>query len=191
MTETTDSLAGRVLLAAPQLADPNFVRTVVLLVQHHDEGAVGVILNRPSEVGVADVLPPWASLASGPPVVFRGGPVSPDGALCLARINGGDDPLGWHSLEVPELGSLGVLDLDAPPVMVAHQVEQLRVFAGYAGWEAGQLEGEIKEGAWYVLPADREDPFSERPDELWRSVLRRQGGQLAMLATLPTDPSLN
>ena len=186
-----ETLAGRLLVATPQLADPNFNRAVILLVQHRDEGAVGVVLNRPSEVTVSEVLPSWASMASGPPVVFRGGPVSPEGALCLARVAGEGDPLGWQGLETPGLESLGLVDLDAPPVMLAAQVANLRVFAGYAGWGAGQLEGEIGEGAWYLLPADPGDPFSEEPGQLWGTVLKRQGGQLAMLATLPQDPTLN
>jgi putative transcriptional regulator len=183
-----DSLIGRLLVATPQLSDPNFTRTVVLLVQHHEEGAVGIVLNRPSEVPVAHVLPNWAELATGPEVVFRGGPVSPEGALCLARV-AGDEPLGWRRLEGTE--NLGLVDLDAPPVMLAYQVAGLRVFAGYAGWDAGQLEGEISAGAWYLLPADPADPFSGAPTGLWRQVLRRQGGQLALLASLPQDPTLN
>ena len=187
-----ESLAGRLLVATPQLPDPNFTRAVILLVQHREEGAVGVVLNRPSEVTVSEVLPSWASMATGPPVVFRGGPMSPEGALCLAMMAGqGDDPLGWQGLGAPGLEGLGLVDLDAPPVMLAAHVANLRVFAGYAGWAAGQLEGEIGEGAWYLLPAEPGDPFSDEPGRLWGEVLRRQGGQLAMLATLPQDPTLN
>jgi putative transcriptional regulator len=187
------SLVGLLLVATPQLSDPNFTRTVILLVQHHQEGAVGVVLNRPSEVSVEQVLPDWAILASGPSMLFRGGPVAPDGALCLARLGNEDDPMGWQRLPMhaPGMESLGVVDLQAPPVMLGSQVDGLRVFAGYAGWGAGQLEREIEDGAWYLLPANAEDPFCGDPENLWGSVLRRQGGQLAMLATLPQDPSLN
>ncbi|HEX4214143.1 MAG TPA: YqgE/AlgH family protein [Candidatus Dormibacteraeota bacterium] len=185
------SLVGRLLVATPQLGDPNFVRTVLLVVQHRDEGAVGVVLNRPSEVAIEQVLPNWAGLASGPQVVFRGGPVSPEAALCLARVSGGEEPMGWKCLEVPGLEDLGLVDLDAPPVMLAYKLAGLRVFAGYAGWDAGQLENEIGDGSWYLLPAIAADPFSEDPRALWQRVLRRQGGQLAMLATMPDDPALN
>lgn len=185
------SLVGRLLVATPQLGDPNFVRAVVLVVQHKDEGAVGVVLNRPSEVSIEQVLPNWAGLASGPQVVFRGGPVSPESALCLARVSAGDEPMGWKCLDVPGLEDLGLVDLDAPPVMLAQRLAGLRVFAGYAGWDAGQLESEIGEGAWYLLPAAAGDAFSTDPRALWQRVLRRQGGQLAMLATMPDDPALN
>lgn len=187
------SLVGLLLVATPQLSDPNFTRTVILLVQHHDEGAVGVVLNRPSEVAVEQVLPNWALLASGPSVLFKGGPVAPDGALCLARLESSTDPMGWQRLPagLPGMESLGVVDLQAPPVMLGSHVDGLRVFAGYSGWGAGQLEKEIEDGAWYLLPAEAHDPFSDAPQNLWGQVLRRQGGQLAMLATLPKDPSLN
>jgi putative transcriptional regulator len=185
------SLVGLLLVATPQLSDPNFTRAVVLLVQHHEQGAVGVVLNRPSEVSVDQVLPDWALLASGPSVLFRGGPVSPGGALCLARLGTRDDPMGWQQLSAPGMETLGLVDLQAPPVMLGSQVAGLRVFTGYSGWGAGQLEREIEDGAWYLLPADEADPFSEDPENLWGRVLRRQGGQLAMLATLPEDPSLN
>jgi putative transcriptional regulator len=190
MSEGT--MIGRLLVATPQLADPNFTRTVVLIVQHHEEGAVGVVLNRPTQLTVDEVLPRWASLASDPSVLFRGGPVSPEGAICLGRLQeAGDAPEGWRQLDAAGLEGLGLIDLDVPPVMLASSLGRLRVFAGYAGWTTGQLEQEITEGAWYLLPADPADPFEADPHVLWGQVLRRQGGQLAMLATLPQDPTLN
>jgi putative transcriptional regulator len=190
MSEGT--MVGRLLVATPQLADPNFTRTVVLIVQHHEEGAVGVVLNRPTQVAVDEVLPRWATLASDPSVLFQGGPVSPEGAICLGRLQQPEDqPEGWRRLDVAGLEELGLVDLDAPPVMVASSLGRLRVFAGYAGWETGQLEQEIASGAWYLLPADPADPFEADPHVLWAQVLRRQGGQLAMLASLPQDPTLN
>jgi putative transcriptional regulator len=190
MSEGT--MVGRLLVATPQLADPNFTRSVVLIVQHHEEGAVGVVLNRPTQVAVGEVLPRWASLVSDPTVLFRGGPVSPEGAICLGGLQAGAlPPDGWRRLDDDRLESLGLVDLEAPPVMLAESIDGMRVFAGYAGWTTGQLEREIADGAWYLLPAEPADAFQTDPHVLWANVLRRQGGQLAMLATLPQDPTLN
>ena len=186
-----ETLAGRLLVASPQLADPNFIRTVVLILQHHDEGALGVVLNRPSEAMVDQALPAWGGYVGRPRVLFGGGPVGVEGALCLARLLGLEEPPGWQGLGLSGLPGVGLVDLDCPPEEVAARVERLRIFAGYAGWGGGQLEGEIKHRGWYVLPARPHDPFSSRPATLWGDVLRRQGGQLAMLSTLPLDPHLN
>jgi putative transcriptional regulator len=184
---------GRLLVATPLLDDPNFRRGVVLVVEHDPaEGTLGVVLNRPTEVPVDRVLPPWATLVTGPSVVFQGGPVALDSALALARVPGSDDPLGWRALDgVPAASRLGLVDLDAPPEVLAAEVTELRVFAGYAGWGAGQLRSEIDEGAWFVLPGEPHDVFIDDPEQLWRKVLRRQGGELAIVATFPDDPSLN
>lgn len=190
--------AGRLLVATPALADPNFRRTVILLVEHEDEeGSLGVVLNRPSEVPVGSVLPPWADLAGEPPVVFHGGPVALDSALCLASLREDqqpdkEEPLGWRSLEgSPAVDRLGLVDLDAPPEVLAAELSALRVFAGYAGWGEGQLEKEIHEGAWYLVEPEPGDPFVPEPQRLWRDVLRRQGGDLALVSTFPEDPTLN
>jgi putative transcriptional regulator len=184
---------GRLLVATPLLDDPNFRRGVVLVVEHDPgEGTLGVVLNRPTEVPVDRVLPPWATLVTGPSVVFQGGPVALDSALALARVPGSDDPLGWRALDgIPAVARLGLVDLDAPPEVLAAEVTELRVFAGYAGWGAGQLRSEIDEGAWFVLPGEPHDVFIDDPEQLWRKVLRRQGGELAIVATFPDDPSLN
>lgn len=186
-------VVGRLLVATPMLDDPNFRRGVVLVVEHDpQEGTLGVVLNRPTEVPVDRVLPPWATLVTGPSVVFQGGPVALDSALALARVPGEEDPLGWRALDgVPAGSRLGLVDLDAPPEVLAAEVTELRVFAGYAGWGAGQLRSEIEEGAWFVLPGEPHDVFIDDPERLWRQVLRRQGGELAIVATFPDDPSLN
>jgi len=113
--------------------------------------------------------------------------VETDAALAVAQVDADDDPVGWRRV----FGSTGLVDLDAPVEILASAVSALRIFAGYAGWGAGQLEAEIEEGAWYVVPAESQDPFLEEPDRLWGRVLRRQGGQLAMLATMPAEPGLN
>ncbi|WP_329253052.1 YqgE/AlgH family protein [Actinoallomurus sp. NBC_01490] len=186
-------IAGRLLVATPRLADPNFRRSVVLLVEHEEEGGtLGVVLNRPTEVPVEQVLPPWSEMVTGPSVVFQGGPVALDSALALAHVPGTDEPLGWRALNgSPAVARIGLVDLDAPPELLATEVAKLRVFAGYAGWGVGQLRSEVEDGAWYVVPAESDDAFRDDPGRLWQDVLRRQGGDLAFVATFPEDPSLN
>jgi putative transcriptional regulator len=192
MTEVS-SLTGRLLVATPVLADPNFDRAVVLLLDHDEEGSLGVVLNRPTPVGVGEVLESWAQLAGAPQVVFQGGPVSLDSALGLAVVPGEahngeqDEPLGWRRVH----GAIGLVDLEAPPELLAAELGSLRIFAGYSGWGPGQLEDELVEGAWYVVESEPGDVSSPDPEHLWRSVLRRQRNELAMVATYPDDPSLN
>lgn len=185
--------AGRLLVATPMLGDPNFKRAVVLIVEHEDvQGTLGVVLNRPTEVSVGEVLQQWTELTTEPSVVFSGGPVAPGSALALALIPGNDEPLGWRALDgAPALARLGLLDLDTPPRLLAPAISSLRVYAGYAGWSPGQLEAEIEEGAWYVLAAQPGDVFAAAPGRLWHQVLRRQEGDLAFLATYPDDPTMN
>jgi putative transcriptional regulator len=185
--------AGELLVATPLLGDPNFRRTVVLVVEHEPgEGTLGVVLNRPTEVSVGQVLEPWTDLATGPSVVFTGGPVAPTSALALALAIGDAEPLGWRGLDgAPGMSRIGLVDLEAPPQVIAAEITSLRVFAGYAGWGSGQLQSEIEEGAWYVLPGEPADPFMADPARLWQAVLRRQGGELALVATYPDDPRLN
>ena len=181
-----DPATGSLLIATPTMADPNFSRTVVLLLDTGESGALGVVLNRPTELEVADVLEAWADLVAGPGVLFQGGPVETDAALAVARVTADDEPVGWRRV----FGTTGLVDLDAPVELLSSAVSALRIFAGYAGWGAGQLEAEIEEGAWFVVPAEPQDPFLD-PERLWAQVLRRQGGQLAMLATMPAEPGLN
>jgi putative AlgH/UPF0301 family transcriptional regulator len=321
MTEVS-SLTGRLLVATPVLADPNFDRAVVLLLDHDEEGSLGVVLNRPTPVDVSDILEPWAALTGEPGVVFQGGPVSLDAALGVAVVPSGrggradgrpdrapgvgrsagsdvaadagsdadagrperartadavegadatesaegpqspespgsgegggaegtraaggeasigngrsgrvadtagaagaadtadaadaawaeaaaeaaeaaaaeaadadtvidtDGPLGWRRVH----GAIGLVDLEAPPELLAAELGSLRIFAGYAGWGPGQLEKELSEGAWYVVESEPGDVSSPAPERLWRSVLRRQRSELALVATYPDDPSLN
>jgi putative transcriptional regulator len=188
-----ESLSGRLLVATPLLGDPNFRRTVILIVEDEpEEGTLGVVLNRPTEVQVGQVLESWTDLVTGPSVVFKGGPVSPNSALALALARGEEEPLGWRSLDGSSLMSrIGLVDLEAPPELLAGGITSLRVFAGYAGWGPGQLQAEIEEGAWYVLPGEPADAFLAEPEQLWPAVLRRQGGDFAIVATYPDDPMLN
>ncbi|HMC52456.1 MAG TPA: YqgE/AlgH family protein [Acidimicrobiales bacterium] len=185
MTETL--LRGRLLVASPALQDGNFDRTVVLVVEHNDEGALGVVLNRPSTTEVAEVLPRWAPLAADPEVVFVGGPVSPGAVICLAETAPEHLDQSW----TPVVGHLGVPELGPDPQAPPDGLARVRLFAGYAGWAAGQLEGELEVGGWYVVDARSEDPLSPAPDELWSQVLRRQAGPLRRLAAFPVDPSSN
>jgi putative transcriptional regulator len=188
MSEAPSLSQGKLLVATPRLADPNFSRTVVLLLAHGDQGALGLVLNRPTATPLASPLPQWEDLASGPGVVFVGGPVT-EGTICLARVR--SEISVPDDAYLPLQGTLGTVDLEADPAFVAPWVEQLRVFAGYAGWGPGQLEGEIEEGAWWVLEGLPGDAFSDEPGGLWRRVLRRQGGNLALSSYFPPDPSLN
>lgn len=186
-------VVGRILVATPLLDDPNFRRSVVFVLEHDDaEGTLGVVLNRPTEVPVGQVLPPWGDLVTGPSVLFQGGPVALDSALALAKVPNGEEPLGWRALDDgSEVSRVGVLDLDAPPNLIGPELVQLRVFAGYAGWGAGQLRSEIEQGAWYVVAGEPGDVFVDAPERLWQAVLRRQGGDLALVSTFPDDPNLN
>jgi putative transcriptional regulator len=160
---------------------------VILMLEHGEEGALGVVLNRPSDLDLAEPLPEWARAAAHPSVVFIGGPVAPSAAVCLARLgrHGGTD--GWQQL----LGSVGTLDLDSDPDEAIPRLDEIRVFAGYAGWGPGQLEDEIAAGGWFVVDAEAGDALSPAPEHLWRAVLRRQRGTLALFASYPADPSMN
>jgi putative transcriptional regulator len=184
-----ESMTGQLLVATPTLKDPNFDRTVVLLVAHEPGGALGVVLNRATEVPVSDVLGNWGDLAGDPAVLFEGGPVQPESAICLARTRPEVKKriTGFHQVA----GALGTVDLSADPDRLRDSVAGIRVFAGYSGWSPGQLEEEISSGSWFVFDALPGDAFANRPDDLWSMVLRRQGGLLAAVAHYPSDPALN
>jgi putative transcriptional regulator len=173
-----ESLRGRLLIAAPSLFD-YFRRTVVLVLEHTEDGAMGVVLNRLSETPVADAVPALAGLAPEGELVRFGGPVAPQSVVALGEFA---DPSEAGTTVV---GSLGTLDPEAANA----SLRRLRVYAGYAGWAPGQLDGELEEGAWIVADADPDDPF--RDDDIWSTALRRKGDGYRLLATMPTDPSLN
>ncbi|MCW2620484.1 MAG: hypothetical protein JWL64_86 [Frankiales bacterium] len=185
--------AGRLLVATPDLTDPSFHRTVVLLLQHTpQDGALGVVLTRPSDTPLGAVLPTWVDRAAEPDVVFHGGPVQPEAAICLGRTAPGTPAAPSYAPLVRPDGErdpqLGTVDLDALEVP---GLRTIRVFAGYAGWVTGQLEGEVAAGAWWVLDALPGDAFDAHPARLWGQVLRRQGLPLALASSAPDDPRLN
>jgi len=178
------SLKGHLLIAAPALLDPNFRRTVVLVGEHSEEGALGVVLNRASETTVDEVVPELGVLVEGVEAVHVGGPVQPSAIVVLADFA---EPDRAGSLV---LDSVGFLPAEIDPDELG-ELRRARVFAGYAGWGPGQLDGELADGSWIVEPALPEDVFTAEPDELWSEVLRRKGGPFGVLAQMPVDPSLN
>lgn len=169
--------AGRLLVATTALVDPNFWRTVILLIHGDGEGHVGLVLNRPTMEPVSSHLEEWSGSVAGEGVVHYGGPVEPDVAIVLVS-NGPGEPIGLAGVQ---LGGFG------DPLLRDHPA---RIYAGYAGWGAGQLASEIAEGAWVVVAADPGDPFDE-PEHQWERVLKRQGGRLALMSAYPVDVSMN
>ncbi len=186
---TSPQTKGRLLLATPPLEDPNFDRTVVYMLEHQDDGAIGLVLNRPSTEALEAPLDRWIDLQAPPSAVFAGGPVETNAMIGMATTKVvSDEPI--ENL-TPINGAIASTDLSADPALVAAHVDNVRVFRGYAGWGAGQLDLEIEQGAWLVLDAEIDDVFSDRPDELWHTVLKRQPGRLSWLALAPDDLSLN
>jgi putative transcriptional regulator len=185
-----ESVREKLLVATPELLDPNFARTVVLVLEHTGEGALGVVLNRPTETPVDDSLVRWADRAAAPGVVFVGGPVQPDAAIGLARRAPGAPELESIGF-APLFAGLGTVDLERAPDEIDDAIEAVRVYAGYSGWGPGQLDGELAAEGWYVCDAVPGDVWTARPGELWRDVLRRQPGPLRLVAGFPDDPSLN
>lgn len=180
-----ESLAGQLLLAAPTLLDPNFLRSVVLIGVHSEEGAMGVVLNRPSDLTVADAVPQLCEAVGEEDRVHVGGPVSPGSILLLAEFR---DP---SPAAVLVLGRIGFPAPDAGIEELTEATIRGRVFAGYAGWGAGQLDAELENGDWIPQAGLPEDVFTEQPAGLWGAALARKGGSYALLARMPLDPSVN
>lgn len=179
-----ESLKGQLLVAAPGLLDPNFWRTVVLVGEHSEEGALGVVLNRSSETRVTEAAPELAGIADGMGHVHLGGPVQPSAVVVLA------DFVEPRDEEAVVVASVGFLPAEVDPDALG-EVRRARVYVGYAGWGPGQLDDELDDGSWIVEPALPEDVFTDEPDDLWSAVLRRKGGPFAVLATMPPDPNRN
>ncbi|WP_019932201.1 YqgE/AlgH family protein [Nocardia sp. BMG111209] len=180
---------GTLLVSATDLVEPSFRRTVVYIVEHNDAGSLGVVLNRPSDTALQDVLPRWSELAAAPRALYLGGPVKRDAALCLATVKAGTAIEQVRGLRRVD-GRVALLDLDSDPEDIGPLVEGIRIFAGYAGWTFGQLAGELERGDWIVLSALPTDPIAGRTD-LWAQVLRRQPLPLSLLATHPIELERN
>jgi putative transcriptional regulator len=180
------SLKGKLLIASPSIHDPNFRRTVVYMTEHGEEGAMGLVLNRAAQTTVSEAVPELAWLTDDSAIVHVGGPVAAQSVVVLAEFTDPsqsallvEDDLGFVPAEIEDPGEL------------AEGLRRARVFAGHAGWGPGQLEGEMEEESWIVERAHRDDVFTEDPETLWSSVLRRKGDKYALMATMPMDPSLN
>ena len=191
---------GSLLVALPTLEEPTFYRTVILMLAFGPaDGALGVVLNRPNDVPVEALLPGWEQLAAPPDSVFVGGPVSRDSVICLATlkrpvsVGDGAEPVPGCA-PIPDgqsSGRLATVDLNRSPSEVEDAVSAVRLFSGYAGWSAGQLESELRAGSWLVLPAEDADALTDDPDGLWTRVLSRQRGHVALYAKAPPSLSLN
>ena len=178
-----DSVRGQLLIAGPTLLDPNFWRTVVLVIEHTDEGALGLVLNRPSETVVGDAVPDLGEMIDDEDLLFIGGPVQPAAVVVLGRF---EDPTDAALIAFDDIGVLGTADSVQSAGLI-----QSRAFVGHAGWGPGQLDAELERGDWIVERAHSGDAFSTSPRDLWASVLTRKGGSYALVARMPPDPSSN
>lgn len=179
---------GTLLVAGVELSDGIFDGAVILLLDVDASGALGVVLNSYTEVDLASVLPGWDALTTWPHRLFDGGPVSQEGAICLAApVHPTEEPPGWRNL----FDRVGLLHLETPIELAAGAYRDLRIFAGYAGWAPGQLQGEVAQGMWHPVHGRHADVFDPDPESLWRRVLARQGGQLGWLSTWTPTPELN
>jgi len=180
-----ESARGQLLIAGPPLLDPNFWRTVVLIVEHTEEGALGLVLNRPAEATVSETVPQLEEIIDPDEPVYIGGPVAPSSVIVLARF---EDP---GDAALLAFGDVGVLSSEFSLEQPVSGLRQGRAFVGHAGWGPGQLDGELERGDWILEPARIGDAFSEDPERLWAAVLTRKGGSYALIARMPADPSLN
>lgn len=178
-----ESLRGKLLLSSPSLVDPNFRKTVVLIAHHDEDGAMGLVLSRPSEVSAAEAVPLLEGLPGAQGPVFVGGPVQPQAFMVLAEFDDVEDSVA------PIFDHIGFMSADAEPETLS--IQRVRLFAGYAGWGAGQLEAELEEPAWIVVAAEPTDPFADDPDALWREAVARAGGSVSLMKSMPYDPGLN
>ena len=178
-----DSLQGKLLVSSPALHDPNFRKTVVLIAHHDEEGAMGLVLSRPSEVAAVDAVPALEGLPGAGDPIFVGGPVQPEAFMVLAEFNDVDDAAA------PIMDRLGFMPAASEPEDLS--ISRMRLFAGYSGWGNGQLEAELEEASWIVVDALTDDAFADDPEELWRTVLHRKGGPFELMIDMPFDPGLN
>lgn len=190
-------LSGQALLATPVIGDDRFAQAVILIVNHDEEGALGLVLNEPGYVAVDETLPVWADRVGLPALVFMGGPMSPDRALGLARLdvdapaNSGGPAFTALPQGPNDDDTVGLVDLSTQPGDLPALVHSVRVFAGYAGWGPGQLESELSVGAWWTTAVRAADVLGDDPAGLWARVVGRQPGSRALFARFPGDPGLN
>lgn len=179
------SLRGKLLIASPALLDPNFARSVVLIAEHTEDGAMGLVLNRPSDAEVSMAVGELGGIVAPGDLVYDGGPVQTSAVMVLAEFN---DP---EAAAAVVLGDVGFLPAEGDPAELAEGLRRTRVFAGHSGWSSGQLDAELEEGSWIIVPARVDDVFAPDPDELWSETLERKGGPYARLGRIPEDPSVN
>jgi putative transcriptional regulator len=181
----SDSVQGQLLIAVPGLHDPNFWRTVVLVVEHTGDGALGLVLNRPSETTVGEAVPQLEEVVDPGEQLFIGGPVQASAVIVLAEF---EHPTDAALIAFDDIGVLGT---SSNPHKLAAEVHSGRAFVGHAGWGPGQLDDELERGDWILEPARKQDAFSATARELWTQVLTRKGGSYALVARMPPDPSVN
>lgn len=180
------SLRGQLLVASPAIEDPNFRRSVVLIGHHDADGALGVVINRPTGTTLAEAAPPVAEMTGdGELELFVGGPVMSEAVVVIAEF---EDPSEAAMLA---FGSVGLLSTVSDPDSVDRSTRRIRAFAGHAGWSGGQLDDEMEREDWIVAPATADLVFTEEPGDLWAGVLADLGGTYELLARMPDDPSVN
>ena len=180
-----DSIRGQLIIASPAIEDPNFHRTVVLIGHHDREGALGVVINRPSGSNVSEAAPPVAQMIGTDSELHLGGPVMPEAVVVVAEFQSADDAA------IIAFGTVGVLPADSEPQMVAERTHRLRAYAGHAGWSSGQLDAEVEREDWIIAPAEADLVFADYPEDMWADVLKSLGGTYELLARMPEDPSVN
>jgi putative transcriptional regulator len=180
-----DSLRGKLLVASPALTDPNFARNVVLITEHTEDGAMGIVLDRPSDAVVGEVVPQLADAAGADSPIYVGGPVQPSAIVVLADFSD-PDAAAWIVV-----ADVGFASAEVDTADLSDLTRRARVYAGYSGWGPGQLEAELELDSWIVEPPLPSELFPEAPDTLWNDVLARKGGQYALVARMPDDPSVN
>lgn len=185
-----DPVAGSLLLAAPDMPDPNFRRAIVYMIEHDHSGSLGVVISRRSQTPVSEILPAWAPLCAPAADFHIGGPVKPDTGIALAVLKAGVDGEDLGCLQRID-GRVHVVDLDSDPADLAERVEGMRVFVGYTGWAPGQLQGELDRGDWYVAPSLPSDLLAPARVDVWGAVLRRQEMPLPLYATFVNDGDVN
>jgi putative transcriptional regulator len=185
MWGSMSSLQGHLLVASPMLGDPNFARTVVAIANHDEDGALGIVLNRPSDTEVGEAVPELEGVVDGDEIVYVGGPVQPASIVVVAEF---EDPAEAAFLVV---GDIGLVSDRTGLERLGDATARRRIYAGYAGWGPGQLEAEIEREDWILEPARPEDVFADDALDLWSRVLERKGGQFRLVARMPPDPSVN